>query len=587
MSPPGSFCLVLHFHIPYVLGHSTWPHGSCMLYEAVADAYLPLLRVFQQLADEGVLPRVTLSLTPVLAEQLGDARFKEWFGYYLSERVEWAEANRAEFQARGDAHLAYLASRWAEHFRGLRHYFCVDLGRDLLAALRALQDQGAVELMTSAATHAYLPLLHEELSIQAQVRQGVQTYQRHFGRYPRGFWLPECAYRPRARWAPPAEIRPPNGHTWWRKGLHEFLAENGFDYFIVDAHLLAGSGDPVAVEIDRQFTLGKLWGRLTRRPEPPRPSGEKNPYFPYFVGEHFEEYPPVACLVRNAETSLQVWSHQWGYPGDGWYLEFHKKHLPGDHRYWRVTDARRDLASAEPYVPEAAQERARAHAGHFVWLVHELLEAQPRPAGRRPVLCAPFDAELFGHWWHEGPQWLYYVLRWMAEDPQVEAQTVSQYLADNPPATAISLPEGSWGAGGGHYMWLNEQTYWSWRLIHEAELEMVHLAQALPWREDQQLRAFLAQAGRELFLLQASDWQFLITTGTAPDYACQRLDAHYHDFKRVAELARRWSRREYLVEADWQFFGTLCERNALFPDLDPDWFAHLHHPLRPLDGAGS
>jgi len=577
MSPPGAFCLVLHTHLPYVLGHSTWPHGAQMLYEAAADCYLPLLRTFRKLADDGLPPRVTVSFTPVVLEQLADARFREWFPPYLQERVDQAEANRAEFRGRGDAHLAWLAERWAGHFGELKRFFEQDLNRDLVRGFRELQERGALELMSSAATHGYLPLLHEECSVQAQIRQGARSYERLIGRYPRGFWLPECAYRPRSRWAPPAQVVPPDGRTWLRRGLEEFLSREGFDYFIVDTHMLSG-GDPLPVHIDYDHNLGKLWGRIYRRDESPRPAWEKTPHFPYFVGAHFEDHPPIACLVRHPEVSHQVWSADWGYPGDGWYLEFHKKHLPGDHRYWRVTDDRNDLAGKQAYSPEMAAERVRDNAGHFVSRLHDMLEAQPRPFGRRPLICAPFDAELFGHWWHEGPAWLEQAIRWAHEDSRLEFMTCHEYLDDSPPATAITLPEGSWGAGGGHFVWLNPQTEWTWRRVYDAEEDMRELAKELADTQDEQLRQFLKQAARELFLLQASDWQFLITTGSAPDYAARRLDAHHSDFKRVADLARRWSRHERLSEADWAYFGDLRSRDAIFPDADPKWFAGLDQP---------
>jgi 1,4-alpha-glucan branching enzyme len=579
MSEPGVFCFVLHTHLPYVLGHGTWPHGSQMLYNAAADCYLPLLTTFRQLAAEGIPPRVTMGITPVLLEQLADSRFKDWFPHDLRQRANSAEANEREFRARGDGHLAYLAGRWAGQFRDMERLFCEELHHDIPAGFAELQGQGTLELMSSAATHAYLPLLHEECSIQAQVRQGAASHLRHIGHRPRGFWLPECAYRPRARWAPPAQVVPPDGRTWLRKGVHEFLAENGFDYFIVDTHLLGG-GDPLPVDIQYADALGKLWGRITRRDELPRPSWEKTPYFPYFVGEQFEDYPPIACMVRNPDVSLQVWSAEWGYPGDGWYLDFHKKHMPGDLRYWRVTDDRNDLGSKQPYDPDRAAERLRENAGHFVSVVHDLLEAQPRPFGRRPVVCAPFDAELFGHWWHEGPAWLAQVLRWMNDDPCIEVRTCHQYLAENPPATAITLPEGSWGQGGGHYIWLNPDTKWTWRRVYDAEIDMRELARSLADTADPQLREFLVQAARELFLLQASDWQFLMTTGSAPDYAAQRLDGHHSDYRRVAELARRWGRGEYLSEQDWQAFGSLRDRDRVFADIDPQWFARLEHAAK-------
>ena len=573
-SPPGALCLVLHTHLPYVLGHSTWPHGASMLYEAAAECYLPLLRTFRRLVYDGILPRITIGLTPIVVEQLADERFKEWFPHYLDDRIRVAEANQGEFSYRNDLHLAWLAEQWVWHYRELRRVYHEELNRDIVGAFRELQEQGAIEIMCSGATHGYFPLLHEDASIEAQIRQGVATHLRHFGRYPRGVWLPECAYRPRSNWAPPKMIQLPNGRTWFRKGEEQLLSENGLDYFIVDSHLLQRSSAPQPVDISREDTVGKLWGRISRKPnEGPRPQFEKTTHWGYFVGGDYEDYPPIACMVRNPAVSYQVWSAEHGYPGDGYYLEFHKKHQPGDHRYWRITDDKNDLSTKQHYSPEMAQERVRQQAGHFVSMIHDILEAQPRPHGRRPMICAPFDAELFGHWWHEGPAWLEQVIRWIHEDYRVETMTGGQYLSDTPPATVVSLPEGSWGAGGDHRIWLNEDTAWSWRRIYQAEERMRDLAKRFAHTEDQQLQAYVKQAARELLLLQASDWQYLITTGGAGDYASHRLVAPQTAFNRVADLAERWARHEHLTDDDWAYFGELSDRDRPFADVKPEWYA--------------
>ncbi|MCX7599084.1 MAG: DUF1957 domain-containing protein, partial [Armatimonadetes bacterium] len=326
-------------------------------------------------------------------------------------------------------------------------------------------------------------------------------------------------------------------------------------------------------------TLGKLWGRLRQIREPMRYDGPRTPYAPYFIASWVQDLPAVAAFIRDPATGLRVWSARHGYPGDFDYLEFHKKHIPGDLRYWRVTDASGDLASKEVYVPEWAENKAREHAGNFLWVVKETLRWAPRD-GRRPVLCAPFDAELFGHWWHEGPLFLEHVLRWMHHDPDIHLATCSEYLAQFPPTEAIQLPEGSWGAGGGHWVWDNDRVAWTWPKIWDAELDYLALLRDHGLGHDAPSRALVTQAGRELLLLQASDWQFLITTDGAPDYASQRFGAHHGDFKRLAHTARRYCRGEWVTPEEWEHLGGCQDRDRLFPDLDPQWFAHVDRPAQ-------
>ena len=574
--PVGAFVLVLHSHIPYVLGHGTWPHGSQMLYEAAADTYIPLLWAVEELAWEGIPAQVTISFSSITMEQLADPRFQEWFEAYLREKIHYAQENAREFAGHGDGHGEWLAHRWREHYEALLDSFVNRYGRDLLGQFRLHQEAGRLEVMTCAATHGYLPLLHEDGSVQLQVLTAVATYEKYFGRRPRGFWLPECAYRPRAWWAPPPMIRGPEP-PYPRKGLEEFLGENGFDYFFIDTHLLGG-GPPEPVDVDWSDTLGKAWGRIRKSREPRPYFGEKSPYFPYFVGHHYEDHPPVAALVRDPQTGLKVWSAEHGYPGDGDYLDFSKKHLPGDLRYWRVTGANVDIGAKQPYHPEWADGKVRSHAGNFLWTVKETLRGQPHPGGRMPLLCAPFDAELFGHWWHEGPRFLTHVLRWMHQDPELEVLTASEYLSRNTPETAITLPEGSWGAGGGHWVWLNQDTAWSWERVYDAEQDLAALLRDHGLGHDATMRALEEQALRELLLLEASDWQFLITTQSAADYASLRLHCHHSDLKRLTEMARRYARGEWISPQEWDYLGYLQDRDRPFAGVDPRWFAQVKNP---------
>ncbi len=568
--PLGSFVLILHSHIPYVLGHGTWPHGSVTLYEAAADTYIPLLWMLEELGAEGIQARITISFSAVTAEQLADERFKEWFVWYLEDKERAAADNARDFARRGEGHLQHLAELWRDRYAALREAFCGRYQRDLPAAFRYQQEVGNIELMTCAATHGYLPLLHEDSSVNAQTAQAVASYRRLFGAWPRGMWLPECAYRPAAMWAPPPQIIGPQA-PYQRRGLEQVMACNGLDYFVVDTHMLGGGG-PEPVYASHENTLGKLWGHIRKLREPRPYSGDKSPYLPYFVGHYYEDHPGIACLVRDPQTGLKVWSAQVGYPGDFWYRDFHKKHIPGDHRYWRVTDDSGDLGSKQVYEPQRAEERAREHAGNFLWTIKETLRAAPHPDGRLPVLCAPFDAELIGHWWFEGPRFLVHALRWMHHDPDIAVVTARQYLERNEPQAAITLPEGSWGAGGGHWVWLNPDTEWTWRRIYDAELDLRALLRDHGTGHDEPMRALLKQACRELLLLQASDWQFLITTGEAPDYAASRIHCHHSDYKRIADMARRYGRGEWIAQHEWDEFGNICARDAIFEDIEPEWF---------------
>ena len=574
-SPFGAVCLILHGHIPYVLGHSTWPHGSNMMYEAAADTYIPLLWVIEELASEGIPANITLGLTPIVMEQLADERFKEWFPSYLEHRCWSAIENADEFRGRGELHLAWLAERWRDHFAALQDSYLNRYDRDLLGQFRQHQEAGRVEIMCSAATHGYLPLIHEDASVQAQIQTGVSTYARHMGRVPRAFWLPECAYRPRACWASP--LQGDHETPYLRKGIEEFLAENGIDYFIVDDHMASG-GDPLPVRVEHEGSVGKAWSHIYRIGDYAEP---KSLYRPYFVGHNFESHPPVACLFRDPGTSQKVWSGTIGYPGDADYLDFHKKHLPGDHRYWRVSGPEVDLGDKAEYNPDWADGKVRDHAGNFLWTCKETLRNAPHHGGKLPGVIAPFDAELFGHWWFEGPRWLTHVLRWMHHDPELKVMTGSNYVREEEPNAAVTLPEGSWGQHGGHFVWHNDKTDWIWHDIYEAEKDM----QALLWDHgvghDDPMRDLVKMAARQLLLLQASDWPFLINNGTAEEYSAQRVAHHYGDYKRVADMARRYGRGEYLTDEEWSWFGALKDRDRPFEDIDPSVFGEIKHPACP------
>ncbi len=569
MAKLGSFTFILHSHLPYVLSHGTWPHGTDWLNEAASETYIPLLEIFDQLVEEGHMPKAVVGITPVLAEQLADPTFEDEFKGYLKNKIEAAREDAKQFGKWNWANMQRLAEMWEAYFTNVLNLFGEKYRGDLIGAFKRLQDMGALEIITCAGTHGYLPLLGEDSAIRAQVRVGVETYKRHFSREPRGIWLPECAYRPRYQWKPPVDGF---GNERMRKGIEEFLHEEGIEYFVVDSHLLKG-GKAIGVYIHRFEALKQLWKQFEREYIVDVAGVEKSAYEVYLVSSSPDGDKPVAVFSRDPETGLQVWSGQWGYPGDGYYLDFHKKHFPGGHRYWRVTSAKADLAHKEEYRPTWVDERIRENASHFKDLVKGVLSRHRQESGRPGIVAAPFDSELFGHWWFEGPRWIYLVLKWMDMDPEIELTTGGEYLDDDPPRQVISLPEGSWGEGGFHWIWLNEWTKWTWELIYDAERKMKEMVKDHASTSDSDLLRLLRQMARELLLLESSDWQFLISTWSARDYAELRLREHYDDFMKLYGLVKKRARGVELHVGDWEFLGDCERRDNLFPDIDVGWWA--------------
>jgi 1,4-alpha-glucan branching enzyme len=570
--PIGSFTFVLHAHLPYVMSHGRWPHGMDWLNEAAAETYIPLLDNLTELLEAGLSPKLTLGLTPVLCEQLADEDFKAEFAQYLSGKIAAAEEDHRTFSQWGRHSLAKMALWWHDHYLKIQDSFHKRYRQDLIGAYKKLQDAGHLEIITCAATHGYLPLLGTDESVQFQVRVGVETYRHHFGRRPRGIWLPECAYRPAYRWRPPMETASlPTEFA--RRGVEEILAENGLEYFIVDSALLKG-GKSIGVYIDRFEALRRLWKQYESQYQERPEDKERSPQEVYLVGSGpVKDRAPVAVFSRDPRTAMQVWSGEWGYPGDGWYLDFHKKHYPGGLRYWRVTGSGTDLAEKEEYQPDRADQRIPENAAHFVDMVKETLREYHRKTGRKGILCAPFDAELFGHWWFEGPRWLGEVLTRLDQDNEVELTTCAAYLDQVAPVEIISLPEGSWGQGGYHYIWLNEWTEWTWKHIYEDEARFKALLAELGGRPDDELSSILIQMARELLLLESSDWQFLISTWSARDYAELRLAEHHQIFQRLATMAERYGRGEWVDPGEWTFLGECQKRDNVFPFLRLDWYS--------------
>ncbi len=548
------FVLTLHSHLPWVVNHGRWPHGTDWLCEAAVGTYLPLLEALEDLENDGIPAPISVGLTPVLANQLAHPTFPLELESFLRQRIRSCEEAPASLRATGSAELIPLVAWWTDRFKGLLDRVR-SLDGDLLGALRALEERGRLETFSSAATHGLLPLLAREESIRLQLHIGRSEHRRLLGRDPQGCWLPECAYDPGGTWSPSPEIRRADE----RRPLADLLSELGYRYFLIDAHM-AGVGLPPLTYgggADRSPNPGtESRGREKGAAESASPGGSPHRAFrvPTSSGA------PIAALVREPRAASQVWSRHHGYPGDGAYLEFHKILWPGGLRLWRVTDKGKSLGEKEPYGPHEACERARTHARHFAGLLDRIR----RDAGLGPsdVAVAPFDTELFGHWWFEGVGFLGQLFRALPEEPGVITVSASEHLDSFPPQATLEPLAGTWGAGGDFSMWLNADTRWTWERLwplEEAFWEVAPKALRRPDREE-----ILAQATRQLLLAQSSDWQFMITTGEVPDYAERRFAAHCNDLESLLPgLDPEANAGEIRVARARA--GVLAQRDDLFP----------------------
>jgi 1,4-alpha-glucan branching enzyme len=550
--PAGYFTFVLHSHLPYVRRAGRWPHGEEMIHEALAETYIPLLVALDQLRAEGVRPCLTIGLTPILLEQIGDRDVLDSFEGYLDAELAASTRDGARFRS-AQPKLADLADYYRGFYESIRGAFVDRYGRDVVGQFRRLCHEGNLDVLTSAATHGYLPLMRRDSTVYAQLKVGIGASRRHMQGRSHGIWLPECAYRP-------AYFTADGGY---KPGVEQFLADLNLFYFFTETHVVAGGRQVGKVVGDVAGPYGAPPRKRVRPVSEAEAGRERTVLRPYYVGQD-----RVSVFARDPRTGMQVWSAAWGYPGDFAYREFHRKDPGSGLQYWRVTGSGVDLGAKQLYDPDRAASRVREHADHFVQLVASALREFREATGQPGLIVSAYDTELFGHWWFEGVTWLREVLRGLAAHPDVGLTTANDYLERFPPDDVLQLPESSWGAGGDHSTWYNDQTAWMWPLVHAAEQRMEEVVARHPEASGDSA-AVLAQTARELLLLESSDWPFLISTGQAAEYATGRFQQHLARFNRLAMAADH----EVLDEATRTFLAECQRADNPFPDVDYRVFA--------------
>ncbi|MFB3891822.1 MAG: 1,4-alpha-glucan branching protein domain-containing protein [Phycisphaerae bacterium] len=562
----GSFCLVLHGHVPYVLRHGLWPHGEDWLYEAAAETYLPLLAMLDECIFLGARPHIAVGLTPVLLEQLAHDDFKDGLDKYLQDRIDRARADHREFTSMGNSRMAQLATRWINWYaKRVEQFRLID--RNIPKAFARRAGEGTIEVLTSAATHGYLPLLHEDSSIRAQIRAGLASSQRVLGFKPSGFWLPECAYRRGGPWKPPIAWAGCDN----RLAIEHMLADESLTHCFVEHHLVEQSNSEFVLNGGHWHRVG--WDEAAKYPG----RGWRSVHESQGLNSEASGPARVTAFARDPRICEQVWSGWVGYPAHPSYLEFHKKWGPKRGlRYWKVTGKNVDLGQKHLYEPDAIQGRIFEHARHFCDFVKGRLREHRDRTGRHGVAVAAFDAELFGHWWFEGPQFLRDVILTLNADPDVDLVTPAMHMKDFPTDKTVSMPNGSWGEGGDDRVWANDKVNWMWEIEYRCEALLGKLTFELPWRKRAEIREILQKAGREMLLAQASDWPFMISRGQAVDYGIKRFMQHVSRFECLADIAEK-------LVGDSKYLGKLTEverseirdadvHDPVFANVDLNWW---------------
>ncbi len=518
--PLGYLAMVLHAHLPFIR-HPEYADflEEDWFFEGVVETYVPLLSRFEQLRSEGVKFRMTMTITPPLATMMEDGLLRARLAQYIDKRLDLLEK---ETKNNRGSHIETLARHYYAEFANAKEFIFQRHGGHLLNSFRSLQDSGHLELITCTATHGFVPLMKSTTAIQSQIHTAANAHERFFGRRPRGIWLAECGYDER---------------------VDPVLADAGIEYYFVDSHgILFGDPQPV-----------------------------HGVYAPVVT-----EYGTNA-FARDAESSKQVWSAKEGYPGDFLYREFYRDlgydaeldyikpylHSDGVRRgvgikYHAITGAG---DHKQLYDPHKAREKAAEHAGNFMFNRQLQLRHLHDKTDNPPIIVSPYDAELFGHWWYEGPAFLEFLIRKIAHDQkEIEMIACTDYL-DRHPIRQLQKPNPStWGSEGHNLVWLNGGNSWIYRHQHWAEEKMEELAGRFSNAQGD-LRRALNQMLRELLLMQSSDWAFIMTTGTTVPYATKRFREHLDRFKKIAEQVEG-------NRLDMGFVHFCEERDCIFPNAD-------------------
>lgn len=533
--------LHLHTHMPYVMNHDMWPHGTVWLSEVVCESYLPILEVIQDLHQEGIRPTLSFDFSPILLAQLSHSNALAIFTEYVKQQIEQSEKDLDKFSKIPEAvQNIPMGEFWKSFYEERLQTLHGMNDSSIIERLRIAEQDGLIEIMTCGLTHAYLPLLDFEQSTRMQIASSVKMHELYFAHKPRAIFLPECGYAPK--------LIGENGEYY----LEDIILEQSINMIILDQqHSMK--------YVDSEHDVVRIL------PESLRPLSQVRLQKTY-------KNQSLKVLIRHKSASDKVWSEKSGYPSHSAYLDFHKREFDSTLRYWKVTNHPEYTQEKYPYMMADAKKQAQIDAKEYVEYLEELALSYSEQVNETGVICLAFDTELFGHWWFEGPEFLSNFIREMDRSDILSLKFPSE-IQWNDSIHTVQCSAGSWGMNGTDETWKNASTMWLLDNIHDAEQRFEDRVHSIDIN-DQLEKRIMDQALRELLLMQASDWPFLITKNQASDYAKERFMQHQDYFTSLIAFFDLIKSGKVLTNDQETLLARIVQVDDIFQTIDIHRWRH-------------
>ena len=515
-STTGYVCFFLNAHLPYIAPlkanaayHDTWVCSTLF------DSYLPLLELFDRLAEEGVPYCINLGISPVIMEMITSPAAAERFDQYLQKRWECTQKELSR-QVQNPEVLP-LAQHFAAKVQQRIKLFRERYQGRVLATINRLIHCGNLEILAASATGAYLPLLGPSpLLAEGQIKVGCSSYIKYFHSQPRGYWSFAGGYTP---------------------DIDALLIKEGLRYTLVSPLSLLGAFPrPQAASfrpIQTPSGLTVFAGDIEASMDLLQPRTGFI-YSPEYL--QTEPQPADRGALSDTEFDTALTSIQ----------SYYNRTRTGEHR--QLYNFQQAVSSAK-FQAQTFVENRRRQTG---WAAQKM--------GFPAVITLPLTAEMFGQSWYEGIVWLEEVLRLLAEPETGLQSSHFSSLCHLEPMQQCTPNSGSVSRGSFNANWLNEKTAWIYKHIYLAGQRLLKMTKIGHQRDDFK-RRLINQAVRELMLAQSSDWPTLLSNDLDSRRARKEVRRRLVSFHKLFD-----DFREGRVDEDG--LRKLEERCPIFPDLN-------------------